>query len=301
MSINAKLASSMPEIVDTNISNNPTSKWIESQLGDKKVDSPSALPNEAQLQKAWDITEFLATSDWNSWFKRLTIELIRESPSPFLRSCAVLSQAHFPLAHELFQAAFVSCWKELTFDCKNALISTLVTALQANKFPTDILLIFLNLGEFMQHDVDALPIEPRILSGLAEKSLAFAKALHYREIEFLASPATTFESLINVYKKLNIYDGAVGVLRKIQKISAHREHSRLREDILMSLEKWPEALEVYEKKLEVAPFNKGALMNKIKCLTSLGRWEEALEILTQQADFIEVQASKKVGTSIYRF
>jgi FKBP12-rapamycin complex-associated protein len=169
--------------------------------------------------------------------------------------------------------------------------------MQADKFPSDILLVFLNLAEFMEHDVNALPIEPHVLAGLAEKSLAFAKALHYRELEFQTSPASSFESLININKKLNMYDGAMGVLCKVQKMNAHKEEGRLKEDMLMSLEKWTEALEVNEKKLEVAPFNKVAMMNKIKCLTNLGRWEEALDILTQRADYLAVSNnSKKVST-----
>ena len=239
------------------------------------------------------MSEFLSAADWNNWFKRFLIELIRESPSPFLRACAVLAQAHFPFARELFQAAFASCWKELCQENKESLIMALQVALKADNFPSEILLVFLNLVEFMEHYVSALPIEPHVLAGLAETSLAFAKALHYRELEFLVSPASCFESLININRKLNIYDGAMGVLRKVQKMNAYKEKAKLKEDMLMSLEKWTEALEVYEKKLEVAPFNKGALMNKIKCLTSMGRWEESLEILTQRADFLGV-SSKKV-------
>ena len=37
-------------------------------------------------------------------------DLLRESPAPALRACSALAQAYAPLAHELFHAAFVSCW-----------------------------------------------------------------------------------------------------------------------------------------------------------------------------------------------
>lgn len=280
-------------------STNNAFQWIQS--------SPLALAaaslqplNQQQLKKAWDVSEFLSAADWNNWFKRFLLELIRESPSPFLRACAVLAQAHFPFARELFQAAFVSCWKELCPENKDSLIAALKVALQADKFPSDTLLSFLNLAEFMEHEVNALPIEPHVLAGLAEKSLAFAKALHYRELEFQTSPASCFESLININKKLNIYDGALGVLLKVQKLNEHREKARLRDDMLMSLEKWTEALEVHDKKLEVAPFNKAALMNKIKCLTSMGRWEEALDILTQRADVLAVSGPGKKVSEFFK-
>jgi serine/threonine-protein kinase mTOR len=274
---------------------NNSFQWIQDSYNLTNLASSSQNLNENQLKKAWDVSELFSAADWNNWFERFLIELIRESPSSFLRSCAVLAQAHFPLARELFQASFASCWKELCPENKDSLIEALLFALQADTFPSDILLVFLNLVEFMEHYVNPLPIEPHILAGLAEKSLAFAKALHYRELEFQTSPASCFESLIHINKKLNIYDGAMGVLRKVQKMNVHKEKTKLKEDMLMSLEKWTEALEVYEKKLEVAPFNKSALMNKIKCLTSMGRWEDALEILTQRADFLGISSKKVRG------
>ncbi len=47
------------------------------------------------------------------WLRRLGVELLKESPSPSLRSCWALAQAYNSLARELFNAAFVSCWMEL--------------------------------------------------------------------------------------------------------------------------------------------------------------------------------------------
>ena len=44
----------------------------------------------------------------------------------------------------------------------------------------EILQSLLNLAEFMEHDVEALPISLSILAELAQKGHAYAKALHYR-------------------------------------------------------------------------------------------------------------------------
>ena len=41
------------------------------------------------------------------------MELLKESPSPALRSCWATAQTYPPLARDLFNAAFVSCWSEL--------------------------------------------------------------------------------------------------------------------------------------------------------------------------------------------
>ena len=46
----------------------------------------------------------------------------------------------------------------------------------------EILQSLLNLAEFMEHDVEALPISLSILAELAQKGHAYAKALHYRYV-----------------------------------------------------------------------------------------------------------------------
>lgn len=59
---------------------------------------------------------------------------------------------------------------------------------------------------------------PSVSSRLVSSRLlghAYAKALHYRELEFQTSPAACFESLININKKLDQYDAAIGVLKVV--------------------------------------------------------------------------------------
>ena len=45
--------------------------------------------------------------------RRLAVEMLKEAPTPALRACAPLAQVYQPLAWELFNAAFISCWSEL--------------------------------------------------------------------------------------------------------------------------------------------------------------------------------------------
>jgi FKBP12-rapamycin complex-associated protein len=77
-------------------------------------------------------------------------------------------------------------------------VYSLETALNAPNIPPEILQNLLNLAEFMEHDDKPLPIDIKNLGGLAEKCAAYAKALHYKEIEFQSSPATTCEALISI-------------------------------------------------------------------------------------------------------
>jgi hypothetical protein len=64
----------------------------------------------------------------------------------------------------------------------------------------------------------APPLLPcRTLGALAEKCHAYAKALHYKELEFQSSPHTAVEALISINNQLRQPDAAVGVLNVAQK------------------------------------------------------------------------------------
>ena len=66
-----------------------------------------------------------------------------------------------------------------------------------------------------------------ILAELAQKGHAYAKALHYRELEFQTHPVACFESLININKKLDQYDAAIGVLKVVGQMQ--KKHPELKE------------------------------------------------------------------------
>ena len=56
----------------------------------------------------------------------------------------------------------------------------------------------------------------RTLGALAEKCHAFAKALHYKELEFQDSPGTAVEALISINNQLRQPEAAIGVLTVAQ-------------------------------------------------------------------------------------
>ena len=57
----------------------------------------------------------------------------------------------------------------------------------------------------------------RTLGALAEKCHAYAKALHYKELEFQESSHTAVEALISINNQLRQPDAAVGILNVAQK------------------------------------------------------------------------------------
>jgi FKBP12-rapamycin complex-associated protein len=77
--------------------------------------SVKKLPvNQFHLQKSWSVSHrSLAKDDWFEWIRRLGVELLKESPSHALRACGGLAGVYYPLAKELLNAAFLSCWNEM--------------------------------------------------------------------------------------------------------------------------------------------------------------------------------------------
>lgn len=69
--------------------------------------------NQQNLKSAWEITDRARTEDWREWINRLSVQLLKSSPSHSLRACANLAEVYQPLAKELFNASFLSCWTEL--------------------------------------------------------------------------------------------------------------------------------------------------------------------------------------------
>jgi FKBP12-rapamycin complex-associated protein len=78
---------------------------------------------------------------------------------------------------------------------------------------------------------------------IAEKCEAWAKALHYKEIEFRTEPGETCEALISINHKLDLPEAAAGVLHCAQEVY-HIEQESWYE----KLQRWETALQKYEAK-----------------------------------------------------
>lgn len=145
--------------------------------------------NQINLKKAWETSQRSTKDDWIEWIRRLSVELLKESPSHALRACASLSGVYHPLAKELFNAAFVSCWTELYDQYQDEFVRSLEAALTSPTIPPETLQTILNLAEFMEHDGQPLPVDIKTLGAYAAKCHAYAKALHYKELEFMNEPS----------------------------------------------------------------------------------------------------------------
>lgn len=50
------------------------------------------------LRQAWGAARRVSKDDWLEWLRRLSLELLKDSSSPSLRSCWALAQAYNPMA-----------------------------------------------------------------------------------------------------------------------------------------------------------------------------------------------------------
>ncbi|MFS7952510.1 putative non-specific serine/threonine protein kinase [Helianthus anomalus] len=237
--------------------------------------------NDGRLRAAGEASQRSTKEDWAEWMRHFSIELLKESPSPALRTCARLAQLQPFVGRELFAAGFVSCWSQLHESSQKALVRSLEMAFSSPNIPPEILATLLNLAEFMEHDEKPLPIDIRLLGALAEKCRAFAKALHYKEMEFEgaltkkmdANPVAVVEALIHINNQLHQHEAAVGILTYAQQ----RLDVQLKESWYEKLQRWDDALKAYTAKSAQAASQHlilDATLGRMRSLAALARWEE---------------------------
>lgn len=237
--------------------------------------------NDGRLRTAGEASQRSTKEDWAEWMRHFSIELLKESPSPALRTCARLAQLQPFVGRELFAAGFVSCWSQLNETSQKELVQSLEIAFSSPNIPPEILATLLNLAEFMEHDEKPLPIDIRLLGALAEKCRAFAKALHYKEMEFEgacskkmdANPVAVVEALIHINNQLHQHEAAIGILTYAQQNLG----VQLKESWYEKLQRWDDALRAYTAKAGQATSPHlvlEATLGRMRCLAALARWEE---------------------------
>lgn len=138
---------------------------------------------------------------------------------------------------------------------------------------------FLNLAEFMEHQDRPLPIDSKTLGELSFTFQAYAKALHYKELEFFTDNShPVLESLLNINQKLQQHDAAFGVLKAAKLSDGHFDLAR-HEEWFERLGRWQEALEGYTRMADADPDALDVSMGRIRCLHALGEWEQLARIV----------------------
>ncbi|KAJ8946331.1 hypothetical protein NQ318_004221 [Aromia moschata] len=235
--------------------------------------------SEKNLQQAWVPNRRVSKDDWLEWLRCLSLELLKQSPIPALRSCLPLAQTYSQLPRDLFNAAFVSCWTELREPMQKELMNCLEQALTVSDVP-EITQTILNLAEFMEHcDKGPLPLDAHLLGEHAMHCRAYAKALHYKEEEFQRKDANNdhvVEALISINNKLQQKEAAEGLLQYVM-----RQGSDVQVKVRWyeKLHNWDKALGLYTEKLEGGIFDEEACLGQMRCLEALGEWSALNEVV----------------------
>ena len=118
----------------------------------------------------------------------------------------------------------------------------------------------------MEHDDQPLPIDIRKLGRLAEKCRVYAKALHYKEIEFQMRPSATIEALISINNQLGQPEAARGILLFAQQ----QGDVHLQASWFEKLYRWEDALAAYDA---LSRTSVDVINGKMRSLHALGEWE----------------------------
>ncbi|XP_071445181.1 serine/threonine-protein kinase mTOR [Hetaerina americana] len=248
----------------------------------------------ADLQMVWTATRRVSKDDWLEWLRRLSIGLLKESPSPALRSCWALAQTYSQLPRDLLNAAFVSCWAELSSSDREELIHSLEQALAVPDLP-EVTQTILNLAEFMEHcDKGPLPLNPHLLGEWAMNCRAYAKALHYKEDEFHKGPnSQVIESLISINNKLQQKEAAAGLLEYVMNHGG--SELKVQERWYEKLHDWEKALHSYEERLQESSAEIEIALGQMRCLEALGEWGQLHDVASKYWGHFEEEGRHRMS------
>lgn len=238
--------------------------------------------------------------EWKDWMRRFSIELLKQAPAPALRECQVIEE--YPNSLELFNASFVSCWSDLYDEDKNSMIKFLENAFDSPTIPTEVLQVLLNLAEFMEHDDHKL-FDARTLGKLAYKCKAYAKALHYKEVEFHNSAPNSeiIEKLISLNNLLHQHEAAHG----IRIFAKKKGWGDLSQSWYQEFHRWQDAEEFHEAINEmlindpIAANQEQLTLIRMKCLKALSDWNRLMSLGEIKWQSIEKNENFKKDVASY--
>eukprot|EP00792_Barthelona_sp_PAP020_P008846 TRINITY_DN3253_c1_g1_i2.p1 TRINITY_DN3253_c1_g1~~TRINITY_DN3253_c1_g1_i2.p1 ORF type:complete len:2404 (+),score=519.61 TRINITY_DN3253_c1_g1_i2:42-7253(+) len=258
---------------------------------------PERFAFEPRLMLAALDFPITSQNDWNSWLRMMINTLLKYNPSPALRATATLAEVYEPLALRLFNAAFASVWASLSNTYQDEFIRIINNALNSKSIPRHILQTLLNLAEFMEHKNNVLPLDIRVLGNLSYKCNLYAKALHYKEIEFETNPYLNFEELININNRLRLNDATIGILLYVQKIWNNERNGNLtlNEVWYEKLDRHDIALSLYEAESE-STFK--TLVGKARCMNRLGKWKEQVNLVKDSWENLDEKSKQSLAGSV---
>ena len=130
---------------------------------------------------------------------------------------------------------------------REQLVRSMESAFTSPTIPPEIVATLLNLSEFMERDEKPIPVDVRTLGAIAERCRAYAKALHYKELEFTSMPNESVEAIIAINNQLHLPEAALGVLTHLRN---NKLEVNVKESWYEKLGQWEFALEAHKKRAD---------------------------------------------------
>lgn len=235
---------------------------------------------------------------WNrkEWYHHLVSTTLDCSPSHFLRSCAFLSDTLFHISEALFNAAFLSCWNQMSTDGQRQVSGCLTVACLSDPLPGSIRSSLVRLFEFMEQSEVKLEIEESVLMKTCEDSSQYAKALYFAHRCFYKDrfDLKTIENLIRLSSHL-------GLTKAVQGLSLQVLDMEMQPLWCEQLGQWEMAKKYYlennDPKLSGESY-KGIL----RCLKHQQKWDEIIakmECFDDQTPVIKSEISPIIATALF--
>ena len=243
--------------------------------------------------RQFDASYCSVEEDWNEWFKSTSKILFEQSSIYSLYLCHVVADFYFPLIIELYNYGFYSIYINMSEKNKMILINNLKKALNNAKTPNDILLNILNLSEFFERrNIRLQFINYKSFGNIAYKCRAFAKALYYKENDFIIrKDFEHFEDLLELYYELKHPESAIGLMKLVEKNKNNNSYLKNKEKsedniynnqyiLYMKLHEYDKALGMITDNLAIESNPQKIEIleeNRDKCLNGLCDWEQLFD------------------------
>ncbi|GMR47395.1 hypothetical protein PMAYCL1PPCAC_17590 [Pristionchus mayeri] len=265
-------------------------------LGEQAGPKTQAVSPKA-IEAAINIDTNLTKEDWSAWLVKLRLVFIRFSSSSAIRAVYSMCEQHPQLAKDIFTAAFMSVWTEVSQDLKDSITLNLRRALETCD-NQDVKQTILNLAEFMDHsEKGPLPIQIEHLGKSAQDVKAYAKALRYKELEIrkIGLENITLDqahAIITFANKLNLQEEAAGMIKCVE-MQNKTVSTLMRSRWYEKLNDWDKALSLVaecreERSHSINQMRSGPIYDEnelneheVKCLEALGRWSELKKKVTE--------------------
>ena len=211
----------------------------------------------AALNRVWDSAGVVTRGDWTEWMHRISVELLRQSPSPYLRPCSAIADACQTTAYRLFKPGFLAMWIGCGFAIANCfggpagvarrLVKSLGVAMCSCSLSLKSLWLLFDLVDFARMYCAPLPIELPMMARRACQAHAHARALAAREnywrLNSKIDPCAddVIAALVTSNNNLGLKEAAAGILL------VRGPSSRLKPQLQEQLGCWDAALAIYER------------------------------------------------------